>query len=215
LAGGFRPGLLALGLSLFYDLYFLVPPSLLVQDHHSLLALAAFAAVGVSVCAIVAILRRKQSALAESEQRLRATFDNAGVGVGEEDAQGCLVAVNDRLCEILGRSREELLRMTVQELTAPEDQPRSAELHAQLREARLERFESDKCYVRGDGSLLWAHVTVSAIRDSTGRYLRAIGTVETRHAAESHVQDSIVPESIHTVSEQVSPEAGTARLKHA
>jgi signal transduction histidine kinase len=47
-----------------------------------------------------------------------------------------------------------------------------------LRQGQLERFDNEERYVRRDGSLLWVHVTVSAVRDSQGHYLRSIGTVE-------------------------------------
>jgi two-component system, OmpR family, phosphate regulon sensor histidine kinase PhoR len=113
-----------------------------------------------------------------SAQRMRAIFENAGVGMLEADTEDRFIAANDRACEILGYKRDELLGMTVHELTSPEDRPRSDELNAQLHEGLFPRFDADKRYVRSDGTPLWLHVTVSAVRDSGGRYTGAIATIE-------------------------------------
>ncbi len=134
-----------------------------------------------SISIVQDITRRKaaEESLQESEQRLRATFDNAAVGIieVEGDDDRCAV-VNDRACEILGYTREELLRMTVHELTYPEDRPLSDRLNAQLHEGLQDTIQYEKRYLRRDGSPLWVHVAVSAVRDSQGRFLRSIGTVE-------------------------------------
>ena len=122
--------------------------------------------------------KQAEAALRESAQRLRATFDNAAVGIVEIDAEDRFVAVNDRMCQILGYRCEELLGLSVHELTYPEDRPRSEEMNALLHEGGIERIDYEKRYLKSDGSPLWVHVTVSAIRDDAGRFQRAIGTVE-------------------------------------
>ncbi len=122
--------------------------------------------------------KRAEEALRESEKRLRATFDNAAVGILEVDSSDHLIAANDRVCRMLGYSREELLAMNVQDLTFPDDRQRSRELNAQLHDGRLDTMAYEKRYVRGDGSVVWVQVTVSAIRDTEGRFERAIGIIE-------------------------------------
>ena len=96
--------------------------------------------------------------LRESEQRLRAIFENAASGIVQTDEQDRFVAVNDRLCQMLGYSREELLGKSVHELTYSEDRPRSDDLNAQLHEGRLSWFQYEKRYLKRDGSPLWVHV---------------------------------------------------------
>jgi PAS domain S-box-containing protein len=121
--------------------------------------------------------RQADQALRESEERLRAIFDHAGVGLAEA-ADGRFVAVNDRFCRILGYASDELLGRTVHELTAPDDQATSDVLNAQLSKGQTDRIDYEKRYLRRDGTPLWAHVTVSAIHDPEGRHRRAIATVE-------------------------------------
>jgi PAS domain S-box-containing protein len=121
--------------------------------------------------------RQADQALRESEERLRAIFDHAGVGLAEA-ADGRFIAVNDRFCQILGYTRDELLGKTVHELTALDDRATSDVLNAQLQEGRTDRLDYEKRYLKRDGTPLWAHVTVSAIHDANRRRHRGIATVE-------------------------------------
>jgi PAS domain S-box-containing protein len=122
--------------------------------------------------------RATQEALRTSERRLRATFDKAGVGIVEVAGDDHFVAANDRACEILGRTREQLLHMNVHELTWPGDRALSDRLNRELHDGDHDRVEYEKRYIRGDGSPVWAHVTVSAVRDDAGRWVRSITTVQ-------------------------------------
>ncbi|HEY3323648.1 MAG TPA: PAS domain S-box protein [Planctomycetota bacterium] len=128
-----------------------------------------------------AALQTINAELRESEQRLRATFDNAALGIVEVDAEGRFLAVNDRICAMLGYTRAELLGKTVHEMTAPEDRARSEELNARLRQPGFDRFDYEKRFLRRDGSPLWVHVTASAIRGARGELMRAIRTIEDVH----------------------------------
>ncbi len=87
-----------------------------------------------------------EHALRQSEARLRITFDKAPVGILEVDSDDRFVNVNDRVCEMLGYSREELLQLDVHELTAPEDRPRSDELNRALHEGRFQSLHYEKRY---------------------------------------------------------------------
>lgn len=62
-----------------------------------------------------------------------------------------------------------------------------------IRAGTLREFEYEKRYVRRDGSALWAHITISAIRDQAGRVMRHIGTIEDiseRKRAEEALRES-------------------------
>jgi PAS domain S-box-containing protein len=150
--------------------------------------------------AVVKTVQRKQirdrereltRKLQENEQEFRATFDNAASGIVRTDGQGRFAAVNDRLCKMLGYSREELQRLTVRELTHPDDRPRSDELNAQIKDGRVQMVHYEKRYLRRDGSILWVQVGLSGVRDQAGRYLYSVGTVidiSDRKAAEEQLR---------------------------
>jgi len=136
---------------------------------------------------------RSARALREKEERLRAIFDNAGVGLAEVARDDCIVAANDRLCEILGYERQELLGKKIHDLTAPEDWTTSDALNARLHEGLVDRIDYEKRYLHRDGSPVWVHVTMSPIHDAQGRWLRSIGTIEDiseRRSAEEALRES-------------------------
>jgi len=131
----------------------------------------------VAIVRDVTDLRRAERSLQESTQRIQGMFHNAAIGIVEVDATDAIIAANDRLCQFLGYSREELLHMTVHELTAPEDRERSDEVNARVHTgAGVEGYE--KRYLKRDGSRLWVHVTVSGMYDAQGHFTGSIGTVE-------------------------------------
>jgi len=108
-----------------------------------------------------------EQAVRESEEYLRALFDQFISGIAEGDLTGKFTNVNDRYCEITGYSREELLGMRMQDVTHPDDLSRNREGFKRLA-ATGESFEIEKRYVRKDGTEIWVHSSVSAIRDENG-----------------------------------------------
>jgi two-component system, NarL family, sensor histidine kinase UhpB len=108
-----------------------------------------------------------EKALRENEARLTAIFARAAVGLCEISLQGKFMQVNDELCRILGRTRDQLLTMSVPDVTHPEDVSRSLEALRQL----LDKDQSaslDKRYVRADGSIIFANSTLTRLDDKHG-----------------------------------------------
>jgi PAS domain S-box-containing protein len=134
--------------------------------------------------------RRTQEALRESEQRFRAVFEQSTGGIAQVDLDGHFVLVNDRYCEIVGRSREELLTMRMQDLTHPEDLTRNVPLFEEAAQGLRSDFTIEKRYLRPDGSTVWVQNAVSAIRGLDGqvRYITAVvaDITRLRVAEESH-----------------------------
>lgn len=122
-------------------------------------------------------LRATQEALRSSEARFRAMFEQVTVGIAQVDLTGRFVLVNRRQCEILGRSREELLQMRMQDVTHPDDLPRNlAMLERLVKEGR--GFVIEKRYVRPDGTSVWVNNSVSRALDSEGDAEYVVAVVE-------------------------------------
>jgi two-component system, cell cycle sensor histidine kinase and response regulator CckA len=104
-----------------------------------------------------------ERALRESESRLRAVFDQAAVGVVHADTSTSrFIAANAKFCELLGYSREEVMARTWRDLTHPEDL--AADLAGLARVLGSgESHRREKRYIRKDGSVVWADVTVNRI----------------------------------------------------
>jgi len=120
-----------------------------------------------------------EAALRESESNLRAFFENVGVGTAQLNNEGHFIRVNDRFCQITGFSREELLGgMGPLDITHVED--READRMQVFRMIRGETnlYENEIRYVRKDGSVVWVHVTATAVRDSVGRFLCTANVIQ-------------------------------------
>jgi PAS domain S-box-containing protein len=110
------------------------------------------------------------------EQRLQAAFEQAAVGMAHAYPSGRFCCVNQKLCDILGYTREELCERTFHEITHPDDVPRSQANVDRLVAGDIDGYTIEKRGVRKDGSPIWIKVTVSAVRDSDGtlRYLAGV-----------------------------------------
>ena len=120
---------------------------------------------------IIDISEREKVAreLRESEELYRATFELAPVGVSHLSPEGKYLQANQRFCQLLGYTREELAELTFSDLTHPEDAPGSVKRVQQALEGRPPKYPREKRYLRKDSSVLWASVTSSLVRDSAGR----------------------------------------------
>jgi PAS domain S-box-containing protein len=119
-----------------------------------------------------------EQALHESEQVYRSTFELAAVGVAHVSPEGRWMRVNRKLCEILGYTEEEILRLTFQEITHRDDLAIDLAETEKVRTGELPTFSMEKRYIRKDKSIVWANLTVSAARDSSGRMKHFISVIE-------------------------------------
>lgn len=108
-----------------------------------------------------------EGALREREQQLSAMFSQATAGFAQVDLSGRFTLVNDRFCEISGRSREELQGLTMQQITHEDDLPRNLPLfEAAVNDGTP--YTHEKRYVLPDGGIVWVSNSVSVIRRPSG-----------------------------------------------
>ncbi|MFP4517466.1 MAG: PAS domain S-box protein [Desulfovibrionales bacterium] len=130
--------------------------------------------------------KKAEEALQESEERFRATFEQASVGMAHVSPRGHLLRVNDRLCMILGYSRDELVGKHVNAITLPDDLPKNKQMYQRIFKENKPYFSIEKRYIRKDGAVIWAFLTVSVVRDVKGNPTYGIAVVkditESKHA---------------------------------
>src|SRR5918992_2508518 len=116
------------------------------------------------------ITERKQAEeeLRESEERFRRTFEQAAVGIAHVATDGHWLRVNRRLCDIVGYEKEELLGLTFQDITHPDDLETDLEGARRLLAGEIETYSREKRYFRKDGSIVWIYLTVSLMRSPLG-----------------------------------------------
>ncbi len=121
---------------------------------------------------------RHDRALRGSEALSRATFEQAAVGIAHVGADGRWLRVNDKLCAIVGYSREELLKSTFQDITHPDDLETDLDHLQQMLAGSIETYSIEKRYLREDRSVVWVNLTVSLTRTADGAPRHFISVVE-------------------------------------
>jgi PAS domain S-box-containing protein len=125
-----------------------------------------------------AVEKRAAQALQESESRFRAIFEQAAIGMADSSLDARFIRLNQRFCEIMGYSREELLGLTFREISHPDDLARDEQLVAQLLRGELSSFTAEKRYLRKNGDVVWANLMVSLLRSPSGDPLHFVAVVE-------------------------------------
>jgi PAS domain S-box-containing protein len=113
--------------------------------------------------------RQVQEALRDSEERFRSTFEQAAVGIAHVSPSGRWLRVNQRLCEIVGYTREELLQRRFHDVTHPDDRETDLATAGQMLAGEIQTYSQEKRYIRKDGTVIWIHPTVSLLREPSGK----------------------------------------------
>jgi diguanylate cyclase (GGDEF)-like protein/PAS domain S-box-containing protein len=122
--------------------------------------------------------KAQEAALNEAQEAFRHAFDDAPIGIGLVDMDGRIQRANRAMSELLGRTQEELVGIEILELTHPDDRTVSRESREQLVRSEVKSYRLEKRYVRPDGSVVWASLSVSVVRDLEGNALYQIGQLE-------------------------------------
>ena len=126
--------------------------------------------------------RRAYADLREREELFKGAFEEGPIGMAlaslEPGQEGRFIQVNHAMCEITGYSERELLSMNFTDITHPDDRRESQSLSEALRRGEHPRFQTDKRYVRADGSVVSVLVNVSIVRDAAGQSLYTIGHIQ-------------------------------------
>ncbi|WP_227815527.1 PAS domain S-box protein [Nitrogeniibacter aestuarii] len=113
-----------------------------------------------------------------SELKFTSTFEQAAVGIAHVAPDGHWLKVNETLCQIVGYPREELLDLTFQEMTHPDDLSLDLEHLESLLAGRTDNYRMEKRYFRKDGELIWINLTVALVRKESGAPDYFISVVE-------------------------------------
>ena len=124
------------------------------------------------------LLQELVTELGESEERYRSIFELAAVGIAHVSLEGRFVRLNQRFCEIVGYTPEEMLQLTFQDITHPDDLAADLELVGRTLAGDIDNYSMEKRYFRKDTSIVWVNLTVSLARDESGDPLYFIAVVE-------------------------------------
>jgi PAS domain S-box-containing protein len=113
--------------------------------------------------------RRAESKLRESEERFRAIFENAPMGIATVDASLRMLNVNAALAAMLGQDQDRLAGRTLIEITHPDDVDRVRELARRTMAGEVPGYDIEKRFVRRDGDVVWVKVGVTLLREEAGK----------------------------------------------
>jgi diguanylate cyclase (GGDEF)-like protein/PAS domain S-box-containing protein len=153
------------------------------------LVIAGFAAL---LMVTLARQKRAREALALSEARYRGAFEQAAIGMAHTSLDRRFIQVNQRFCDMLGYTREELLGRPAAGFTHAEDSRRATEERQQLLSGLADSLSAEMRYVRKDGSLLWVNRTISLVRDGEGHplyFLRIVEDITERRKLEAELRE--------------------------
>lgn len=117
-------------------------------------------------------------ALQESEDRFRTAFEDAAIGKALVSPDGRFVRVNPALCDLVGYSAADLLRLTFQEITHPDDLDKDLAYVRQMLDGTISTYAMEKRYLHRDGHVVWALLSVSRLVDDDGRLRSFIAEIQ-------------------------------------
>ena len=134
--------------------------------------------------------RHSEGSESQSDARFRTTFERAAVGIAQVATDGRWLRVNQKLCDIVGYSTDELMACSFQDITHPEDLDSDLEQMRALLAGEIEQYSMEKRYLRKDGSPIWINLTGTLVRDEAGApdyFIAVVEDIARRKAAEAEI----------------------------
>ncbi len=126
----------------------------------------------------IAERKRVEAALRTSEALFRSAFDHAAFGVALVNAQGEYLRVNRAFCDIVGRQPEELLGLSYEAISHPEDIPQDRENLRRLVAGEIEFYHLEKRYLHKDGHTVWVLLSRSRVSDEPAGPISLVSQVQ-------------------------------------
>jgi diguanylate cyclase (GGDEF)-like protein/PAS domain S-box-containing protein len=142
---------------------------------------------------LAALQAQTGDALRESEARFRAIFDLAAVGIALRGLDGRWLRVNQKLCEILGYPREELVTLSSVDLTPQDERDAAMEYNERMMRGEVSTYSREKRYLRKDGSIVWVSLAVNVVKgadDKPSHVISVIQDISDRKEAEEKLRKS-------------------------
>src|SRR6185369_13137354 len=135
--------------------------------------------------------RALENQLRESESRYSSTVELAAMGIAHIGLDGRFIWSNGRLREMLGYDNDELLKLTIWDISHPEDSHMADRDRPRLHAGEIETLTLEKRCLRKDSTPIWVRITAATRRTGDDRLMYDVAIVEditTRKSAEARVK---------------------------
>ena len=120
---------------------------------------------------------KEQEISRENAERFTNAFENAAIGMALISIEGGWIKVNQSVCDLLEYSKPELMHLTFQQITHPDDLARDLDYVRSLLEGKIKTYGMEKRYFTKSGKTVWAHLSVSLVRNQKGEPLYFISQI--------------------------------------
>ncbi|NDP27218.1 MAG: PAS domain S-box protein [Flavobacterium sp.] len=126
--------------------------------------------------------KKAESDLQKSQEKLQGIFNVANLGIILTDLKGKYILFNNWYTEKLGYSREELIKisendLTRDQLTHPDDLEESYQFFNKIVSGSINRYQLEKRFIRKDKTFFWAEISVSTIKDQNDKVVNIVGII--------------------------------------
>ena len=122
--------------------------------------------------------KREKEELKKSEARFRSYFDLNLYGIAVTSPEKGWIQVNNRICFIMGYSRDEIVRMTWTEITHPDDLAADLEQFSRVLSGEIEQYNMEKRFIRKNGSVVWTNLSVGCVRNVDGSVDHIVAVIQ-------------------------------------
>jgi PAS domain S-box-containing protein len=129
----------------------------------------------------IRLMKEKQAmegTLNEVEQQIKASFNQAAIGIAHLSLKGMWLTCNNKFCQIIGYEREELFQKTIFDVIHPDEAPALQKTIDELLMANVPYFSRETQYLRKDDHPVWVNITMSPVTSPSGEPLYFILFVE-------------------------------------
>lgn len=145
--------------------------SLLINDEGEIIG-----TMGVS--RDISKIKKAEQELRESEEKYRAIYNQAFIGIAQVDLKGKFFQVNQHLCNITGYSQEELYTKTFMDISTPDDIDKSLDYRDKLKSGEIKKATFEKKYIHKSGRIININLTLSLVSDNNGKPLHFISVFQ-------------------------------------
>lgn len=139
-------------------------------------------------------IKKSETELKQSEERYKAIYDQAYIGIVKMDISGHFLQANQQFCQMLGYNDEELRDITIFDITHPDDRQMSKDLFFALQNKEVERISLEKKYLHKGGAVVKSNITSVLVCDNQNKpdyFVTVTEDITERKIAEQKLKASL------------------------